>query len=275
MHGSLRATADTYAATVLKIQPDEVVFSAAKLFFAYGLGNAMTFPMAVGATTVLLSGRPTPDNVFAVLDRFRPGVFYGVPTLYAALLSALDGRADTSYAYLRRCISAGEALPEEIGKNWKARVGVDILDGVGSTELLHIFLTNTADSVEYGSSGRAVAGYDLRLVDEHGAEVAADQLGELLVKRALRRRRLLESAGEKPAPRLRASGRAPATNTGGARTVGWSTAVARMICSRSAASGWRRSRWSRRWCRMPRSWRPRWWRPATQTGSTNPKHSWC
>ena len=182
VHGSLRATADTYAATVLQIQPDEVVFSAAKLFFAYGLGNAMTFPMAVGATTVLLSGRPTPDNVFAVLDRFRPGVFYGVPTLYAALLSALDGRADTSYAYLRRCISAGEALPEEIGKNWKARVGVDILDGVGSTELLHIFLTNTADSVEYGSSGRAVAGYDLRLVDEHGDEVAADQLGELLVK---------------------------------------------------------------------------------------------
>lgn len=181
VHSSLKSTADTYGAKVLGIRPDDVVFSVAKMFFAYGLGNAMTFPMSAGATTILWAERPTPDSVFAIMKAHRPTVFYGVPTLYAALLAALgDGPLDGAER-LRRCVSAGEALPEEIGKRWREINGVDILDGVGSTEMLHIFLSNAPNDVVYGTSGTAVPGYALRLVDEQGAEVEAGAIGELLV----------------------------------------------------------------------------------------------
>lgn len=183
VHGSLGATAETYGRQVLQIADEDVVYSAAKLFFAYGLGNAMTFPMSVGATSILFNGRPTPVSTVDILRDERPSLFCGVPTLYAALLAHLEqtGKPD---ANLRRCISAGEALPEEIGKSWKALWGVDILDGVGSTEMLHIFLSNAPDDVVYGTSGNAVPGYDLRLVDEQGAEVGVDEIGELLVRGA-------------------------------------------------------------------------------------------
>ena len=181
VHSSLKATADTYGAQVLGIGEDDLVFSVAKLFFAYGMGNAMTFPMSVGAGAVLFNARPTPDAVFDVLQRFNPTVFCGVPTLYAAMLAA-NPEAPKFGTRLRRCISAGEALPEEVGKRWKARAGVDILDGVGSTEMLHIFLSNAPDDVVYGTSGTAVPGYDLRLVDETGREVDVGETGELLVR---------------------------------------------------------------------------------------------
>jgi len=182
VHSSLKYTADTYGDQVLKIQSDDIVYSVAKLFFAYGLGNAMTFPMSVGATTVLYNGRPTPDSVFDILERFRPTVFCGVPTLYAALDAQLEvGRAHVT-APLRCCISAGEALPEEVGAKWRRFSGCDILDGVGSTEMLHIFLSNRAGEVVYGTSGVAVPGYDVRLADEHGIEVAEGEIGELLVR---------------------------------------------------------------------------------------------
>jgi 4-hydroxybenzoate-CoA ligase len=184
VHGSLQQTADTYGAQVLQIRPDDIVFSAAKMFFAYGLGNAMTFPLSVGATTILFSGRPTPDAVFDILERFKPTIFCGVPTLYAALDAQLEsGKARVS-APLRRCISAGEALPEEVGAKWRRFTGVDILDGVGSTEMLHIFLSNRAGEVVYGTSGVAVPGYDVRLVDEQGREVAEGEIGEMLVRGA-------------------------------------------------------------------------------------------
>ncbi len=183
VHSSLKFTADTYGAQVLKIERDDIVFSAAKMFFAYGLGNAMTFPMSVGATTILCAGRPTPDVVFDVLDRCKPTIFCGVPTLYAALDAQLEaGRGHVSAPPLRRCISAGEALPKEIGEKWRRLTGVDILDGVGSTELLHIFLSNRSDDVVYGTSGVAVPGYDMRLVDEHDNEVGEGEIGELLVR---------------------------------------------------------------------------------------------
>ncbi len=183
IHSSLKATSDTYAQSILEIEPDDMVFSVAKLFFAYGLGNAMTFPMSVGATAVLFPGRPTPDSVLDVMDRTKPTLFFGVPTLYAAMLAGLDGKPKPAGAErLRRSISAGEALPEDVGNRWQALMGTEILDGVGSTEMLHIFLSNAPGDNVYGSSGRAVPGYKVRLVDEAGHDVDVGAIGELLVK---------------------------------------------------------------------------------------------
>ncbi len=182
VHHSLRYTADTYGAEVLGIEEADTVYSVAKFFFAYGLGNAMTFPMSAGATTVLFNGRPTPEVAVRILSEEKPTVFCGVPTLYAATVAHLEGQGGAPEVPLRRCISAGEALPEEIGKRWRALFGVDILDGVGSTEMLHIFLSNRPGDVVYGTSGRAVPGYELRLVDEDGREITATgEIGELLV----------------------------------------------------------------------------------------------
>ena len=181
VHSSLQATAETYGAQILKIQTDDTVFSAAKLFFAYGLGNSMSFPMSVGATAVLNAGRPTPAAVFDVIQRTRPTIFCGVPTLYAAMLSEMDGTIREGCDGFRRCISAGEALPADAGERWQDLTGTEILDGVGSTELLHIFLSNAPDNVEFGTSGVAVPGYEMRLVNEDGGPVADDEIGELLV----------------------------------------------------------------------------------------------
>ncbi|SFE77767.1 benzoate-CoA ligase [Sulfitobacter brevis] len=183
VHSALRATADTYGAQVLGITEDDVVLSAAKFFFAYGLGNALTFPLSVGATTILFGGRPTPQSMIDTLAAHQPTVFCGVPTLYAAMVAQMD-KTGAPKAPLRRCISAGEALPEDVGTRWEKHIGVGILDGVGSTEMLHIFLSNTADDIVYGTSGRAVPGYTLRLVDESGEEVGAGEVGELLVNGA-------------------------------------------------------------------------------------------
>lgn len=183
VHSALKATADTYGAQVLGIREEDVVYSVAKIFFAYGLGNAMTFPLSVGATTVLFNGRPTPDVVLDILAREKPSIFCGVPTLYAATVAHLEKTAVPEGA-LRLCISAGEALPEEIGTKWRALWGVDILDGVGSTEMLHIFLSNSPGDVVYGTSGRAVPGYDVRCVDEAGHEIEPGEIGELLVRGA-------------------------------------------------------------------------------------------
>jgi 4-hydroxybenzoate-CoA ligase len=182
LHASLRATADTYAAQVLGIAPEDVVFSAAKLFFAYGLGNAMTFPMSVGAAAVLLPDRPTPDAVVAVMRAHQATVFCGVPTLYAGLLASPALGRGAGSDRLRRCLSAGEALPEAIGRRWEEVVGCEILDGIGSTEMLHIFLSNRPGRVAYGTTGVAVPGYALRIVDEQDRDVPDGEIGELLVR---------------------------------------------------------------------------------------------
>ncbi|HYA66055.1 MAG TPA: benzoate-CoA ligase family protein [Burkholderiaceae bacterium] len=181
LHSNLIQTAELYAVPTLGIHEADIVFSAAKLFFAYGLGNALTFPLAVGATAVLMAERPTPEAVFKRLRQHQPSIFYGVPTLYAAMLAHPDCPRGEELR-LRCCVSAGEALPEAIGRNWSARMGVDILDGIGSTEMLHIFLSNRAGEVRYGTTGKPVPGYDIRLVGEDGQPVARGQMGELQVR---------------------------------------------------------------------------------------------
>jgi benzoate-CoA ligase len=181
LHSHLILTAELYAVPVLGIRESDIVFSAAKLFFAYGLGNALTFPLAVGATTILMAERPTPDAVFKRLVEHKPTIFYGVPTLYAALL-VNPGFPDRSKLKLRVCTSAGEALPAEIGKRWTERTGTELLDGIGSTEMLHIFLSNRPGDVRPGTTGKAVPGYELRLVDEQGNVITKPgELGELQI----------------------------------------------------------------------------------------------
>jgi 4-hydroxybenzoate-CoA ligase len=181
LHSNLAATAETYAKQVLGIREDDVALSAAKLFFAYGLGNALTFPMSVGASTVLNSERPTPAKMFELMNKYHPSIFYGVPTLFSAMLNDETLKNEGGGSRLRICTSAGEALPESVGNAWKSRFGVDILDGVGSTELLHIFLSNAPGDIKYGSSGKPVPGYRVRLVNEAGTEVPDGEVGELLV----------------------------------------------------------------------------------------------
>jgi len=176
-------TARTYGADVLGIRSDDICYSAAKFFFAYGLGNAISFPMSVGATTVLLPTRPTPQDVFKTLRENKITLFFGVPTLYAAVL-ADDSCGTQGLDALRLCISAGEALPADVGQNWSDKFGVDIIDGIGSTEMLHIFLSNRPDDICYGTSGREFDGYLLRLEGEDGKDVKDGEIGELLVNGA-------------------------------------------------------------------------------------------
>jgi benzoate-CoA ligase len=180
LHSHLIQTAELYGRAVLGIREDDLVFSAAKLFFAYGLGNSLTFPMSVGATAVLLPSRPTPGDVFGALKKYQPTVFYGVPTLYAALL-ADPGRPARAELNLRVCTSAGEALPADIGKRWTQAYGCEILDGIGSTEMLHIFLSNRPGEVRYGTTGKAVPGYELRILGDDGRECGVGEIGELQI----------------------------------------------------------------------------------------------
>jgi benzoate-CoA ligase family protein len=182
LHSHLVQTADLYGRGVLGIREDDVVFSAAKLFFAYGLGNAMTFPLRVGATAILMAERPTPASVMRTMKAHQPTIFGGVPTLYAAILAdaSLDRAAGSGR--LRVSISAGEALPRHVGERWRERFGTDILDGIGSTEMLHIFISNRHGEVRYGTSGKPVPGYDVKLVDDAGDPVPDGEDGALWVK---------------------------------------------------------------------------------------------
>jgi 4-hydroxybenzoate-CoA ligase len=182
VHTSLMATARLFGQGVLGMREDDVVYSAAKLFFAYGLGNALTFPMSVGATAVLLDERPTPAAVLDLFRREQPTIFCGAPTGYAAVLADPAFASDTGSKRLRLCVSAGEALPEHLGLSWKERFGVDIIDGIGSTEMLHIYVSNAPGDIKYGTTGRPVPGYEVRLVDERGGDVPDGEIGELLVR---------------------------------------------------------------------------------------------
>jgi 4-hydroxybenzoate-CoA ligase len=181
VHSTPMNIARTSGQTRIGIREDDVVFSPPKLFFAYGLGTMLCTTWA-GATLVLYPERPTPQTVFETLRGFQPTIFFAVPTLYAAILADAECMQDNMSNRLRICFSAGEPLPPNVGLEWKQRFGVDIVNGVGSTEMGHLFVTNLPDAVEYGTSGVAVDGYELRLVDENGKDVADDELGELLVR---------------------------------------------------------------------------------------------
>jgi benzoate-CoA ligase len=181
LQGSLYWTAELYGKAVLGLTEHDVCFSAAKLFFAYGLGNSLTFPLAAGATTVLFAGRPVPDAVFERWLRHQPTVFFGAPTGYAAMLAspALPTREQVR---LRLCSSAGEALPEELGRRFSEHFDVEVIDGIGSTEMLHIFLSNIPGRVRYGTTGWPVPGYDIELRGEDGRPVAEGETGDLFIR---------------------------------------------------------------------------------------------
>jgi benzoate-CoA ligase family protein len=181
-HENIRAVCETYGRTVLRVGPDDVCFSVAKLFFAYGLGNSALFPLSAGATTVLEPRRPSPEVVRERMAEDAPTLFFGSPGFFAALLAS-DLPADT-FASVRLCASAGEALPPTLYHRFTSRFGVDILDGIGSTEALHIFLSNTAGAVRPGTSGTPVPGYDIELRDDAGAPVPDGEPGGLYVRGA-------------------------------------------------------------------------------------------
>jgi benzoate-CoA ligase len=173
---------ETYGKSVLTVRESDRAFSIAKLFFAYGLGNAQYFPFHLGASSILFAGRPTPEAVFEQVRKHRPTLFFGVPTAYAMMLAAMDGGAKADFSSVRACASAGESLPAALFERWKAKTGLTILDGIGSTEICHIFLSNFPGKVRPGSTGVPVPGYDLRLVDDAGNDVARGELGDLLVR---------------------------------------------------------------------------------------------
>ena len=180
-HGNLWWTAELYGKQVLGLTEDDVCFSAAKLYFAYGLGNALSFPLSVGATVVLMAERPTPDAVFRRWRTHRPTVFFGAPTGYAGMLASpqLPARAEVA---LRMCSSAGEALPAEVAQRFEAHFGCEVIDGIGSTEMLHIFLSNRPGQVRYGSTGQPVPGYGIELRGEDGRPVADGENGDLYIR---------------------------------------------------------------------------------------------
>jgi benzoate-CoA ligase len=180
--GNLYWTAELYGKGVLDLRASDTVFSAAKLFFAYGLGNALSFPLSVGATVVLMAERPTPQATFKRLVDHQPTVFYGAPTGYGGMLASLD-LPNKNQVALRLCSSAGEALPSDIGERWSSHFGCEIIDGIGSTEMLHVFLSNRPGDVRYGTTGKAVPGYEVQLRGEDGSVISGhDEIGDLFIQ---------------------------------------------------------------------------------------------
>lgn len=182
LHHDLVYCVEYYFKGILGLAAGDRTFSIAKLFFAYGLGNALYAPFAVGASTVLYPGRPHPEAVFDVVDRYRPSLFFGVPTAYAGMLHAQERGATAHMSSVRLAVSAGESLPSSIYERWLDRFGVEILDGIGSTEILHIFLSNRAGAVRPGSTGTVVPGYEARILDSHGEPAPVGEIGSLTIK---------------------------------------------------------------------------------------------
>ncbi|MBI5684204.1 MAG: benzoate-CoA ligase family protein [Verrucomicrobia bacterium] len=182
LHHDMIVSADAYARDTIGMTEDDVVFSVAKLFFAYGLGNGLYFPMRIGGTTVLLPERPLADKAFEMVDRYQPTVFFGVPTSYASMLHLAEKTGRTRLGRVRMCVSAGEPLPKPLFEKWKKRFGIEILDGIGSTEILHIFISNRPGKTRPGSTGQIVPGYEAMIVDDDGKELPPGHTGTLLIK---------------------------------------------------------------------------------------------
>lgn len=180
-HGNPYWTAELYGKRTLQINADDVCFSAAKMFFAYGLGNALSFPLSVGATVILLAGRPTPDAVFKHWVDNKVTVYFGAPTGFAGMLASPDLPAKEQVS-LRLASSAGEALPAELGKRFTQHYNVEVIDGIGSTEMLHIYLSNIPGKVRYGTTGWPVPGYDIKLLGEDEQDVEDGEIGELYIR---------------------------------------------------------------------------------------------
>lgn len=174
--------AEYYAVQTIGLREDDVSFSVAKLFHAYGLGNGLYFPLWTGGTTVLLPDRPLPQTIYDTIDRFKPTVFYSVPTSFAATLHLAEKENRTSLHRVRMCVSAGEPLPAPLFEQWKERFNVDILDGIGSTEILHIFISNRPGRIKAGSTGEVVVGYEGKILDDDDNEVGIDEAGTLYMK---------------------------------------------------------------------------------------------
>ncbi len=179
-HDMLYCT-EYYAKPVLGIHENDIAFSAAKLYFAYGLGDGLYFPFGVGASTVLYPGRPLAEDMFKVVEQYRPTIFFGVPTLYGSMLALPDVEKRFDFSSVRICVSAGEALPADILRRWEQTFGVQILDGIGSTEILHIFISNRAGELRPGSTGKLVPGYQAKITDEVGQVVEQGSIGNLLI----------------------------------------------------------------------------------------------
>jgi benzoate-CoA ligase family protein len=177
----IQYTCETYASQVLGITEGDITFSTTKMFHAYGLGNSLSFPCWAGATTVLLSGRPTPVAALETIERNHPSLFFSAPTLYNAILN-LEGARERDLSSIRQCVAAAEALPAEVWRRWKDAYGLTIIDGIGSTELLHIYCSNRADDVRPGSSGKPVPGYELKILDFDGSPVPDGEAGDMYVK---------------------------------------------------------------------------------------------
>lgn len=184
-HGDMLVATRNYAQGVLGLRADDVTFSTSKLFFAYGLGNGMYFPLAFGASTILNPKRTSVEHVIELVAKYRPTLFFAVPTLYAAILrEAETSGCRLDFASVRQCVSAGETLPAEIFQRWKGATGLEILDGIGSTEMLHMFISSRPGQCKPGSCGFPVPGYDAKIVDDAGNEVPAGEIGNLWVRGA-------------------------------------------------------------------------------------------
>jgi benzoate-CoA ligase len=182
LHRNLPYTVETYCKRILQVEPEDRLFSSSRLFFAYGLGNSLSFPLSLGATTILCRERPTPLVIAQVFKQHRPTIFFGVPAVFRALIeyASQENRLETDS--LKFCVSAGEKLPERIFHEWKELTGLDIVDGIGSTEMLQMFISNSRDRIRPGSSGWVVPGYEAKLIDERGQEMAGACAGHLSVK---------------------------------------------------------------------------------------------
>jgi benzoate-CoA ligase family protein len=170
-----------FARNVLKLKPDDICFSVPKIFFAYGFGNSITFPFSAGAATLLLPGQPKPAAIFEAIERFRPTVFFGLPTLYTSLTKA-DGAAAADFSSLRMALSAAEVLSAEVFNGWKKLTGIEIVEGLGSTEVLHIYLSNRPEKKKLGAAGLRVPGYEVALKDSDGRDVGDNEEGILWVR---------------------------------------------------------------------------------------------